>query len=115
MENLIICFSCTLKELRVVITKLADWMANSYLLWTSYCALMACHLVALDKSPGVRPVGIVETLLRELAKLMMKSARNHEKTACVNLHFGAGLEAGIEVETHDVWERRSERGEVGAI
>ena len=30
--------------------------------WAAYCALMACRLVALDKRPGVRPVGIGKTL-----------------------------------------------------
>ena len=70
---------------------------------------MACCLVALDKSPGVRPVGIGETLRRALIKLVMKAAGDQAKTVCGNLQMCAGLEAGIEGATHAVGQRRLER------
>ena len=70
---------------------------------------MTCHLVALDKRPGVRPVGIGETLHQALAKLVMRVAGEQEKMACGNLHLCAGLEDGIEGVTHDVGQRRVER------
>ena len=65
--------------------------------------------MALDKKPGVRPVGIGETLSWALAKLVMRAAGNQAKTACVNLQLCAGLEAGIEGATHIVGQRRLER------
>ena len=77
--------------------------------WDVYRALMACCLVALDKSPGVRPVGIGETLHLALAELVMRAAGDQAKTACDNLQLCAGLKAGIEGETHDVGQRRIER------
>ena len=67
---------------------------------------MACRLVALDKRPGVHPVGIGETLRRALAKLVMMAAGDQLKTACGNLQLCAGLEAGIDGATHDVVQRR---------
>ena len=70
---------------------------------------MACHIVALDKLPGVRPLGIGETLRRALAKLVMRAARDQAKTACVNLQLCAGLESGIEGATHDAGHCRMER------
>ena len=70
---------------------------------------MACRLVALDKRPGVRPVGIGGTLFRALSKLVMKAAGDQEKTACGNLQICAGLKAGILGATHDVVQRRLER------
>ena len=70
---------------------------------------MACCLVALDKRPGVRPVGIGETLCRALVKLVMRAAGDQAKTACGNLKQCAGLEAGIEGATHAVVQRRLER------
>ena len=97
------------EELRVVITRLADWMANFSSPWSAYWALMDCCLVALDKSPWVRPVGIGETLFRELSKLVMRSAGDQAKTACVNLQLCAGLEARIESATHAVRQKRMER------
>ena len=62
LRNWLLCFRCALEDLRVVVASLADCMANSSPPWDAYCALMACCLVALDKRPGVRPVGIGETL-----------------------------------------------------
>ena len=73
---------------------------------------MACRLMALDKRPGVRHVGIGETLCWALAKLVMRAAGYQGKTVCGNLQLCIGLEAGIEVATHAVGQRRIER--VGA-
>ena len=70
---------------------------------------MACRLVALDKRPGVQPVGIGETLRRDLTKLVMRAAGDQAKTACGNLQLCAGLEASIEGATHAVGQRRVER------
>ena len=94
--NWLLLFGCASEELRVVVASLDDWMANSSPPWAVYRALMACHLVALDKRPGVRPVGIGETLHRALAKLVMRAAGDQAKMACGNLQLCAGLEAGIE-------------------
>ena len=85
LRNWLLRFGCASEELRVIVARLADWMENPPPYWTSYHALMACHLVALDKMPGVRPVGIGETILRALAKIVMRSAGDQEKKACGNL------------------------------
>ena len=70
---------------------------------------MICSLVALDKRLGVRPVGIVETLCQDLAKIFMRAAGDQAKTACGNLQLCTGLEASIEGATHVVGQRRLER------
>ena len=75
----------------------------------AYRALMACSLVALNKRPEVRLVGIEETLRRALAKIVMRAAGDQAKAACGNLQFCAGLEAGIEGATDDVGQHRLER------
>ena len=84
-------------------------MANSSPPWATYCALMLCHLVTLDKRPRVRPVGIGETLHRALDKLVMRAAGDQAKTSCGNLQLCAGLEARIEGYTHAVEQRQQER------
>ena len=60
-------------------------------------------------------MGIGETLRRALAKLVMTEAGDQAKTACSNLQLCAGLQAGIEGETHVVGKQRlarvRERGE----
>ena len=109
LRNWLLRLGCASEELRVVVSSLADWMTNSSPPWSAYRALMACRLVALDKRPGVRPVGIGETLRRTLAKLVMRAAGDQAKTACGNLQLCAGLEAGIEGDTHTLGQRRVER------
>ena len=84
LRNWLLRFGCTSEELRIVVENLADWMANSSPPWAAYRALMACRLVALDKRPGVLPMGIGETLSRALAKLVMRAAGEQAKTAWVS-------------------------------
>ena len=97
-----------MKELGVVAARLGGWMANSSLPWAAYHALMACRMVALDKRPGVRPVGIGETFRRALENIVMREAGDQAKTACGNLQLCAGLKAGIEGEKHAVENRQIE-------
>ena len=71
---------------------------------------MDFSLVALDKHPGVRPVGIGETLQRALAKLVLCTAGYQAKVACGNLQLCAVLEEVIEGGTYIVrrmWEERN--------
>ena len=109
LRNWLLRFGCALEELRVVVASGADWMANSSPSWAAYRALMACRLVALDKIPGVLPVGIEETLRQALAKIVMRATGEQAKTACSNLQLCAGLEAGIEGATHAVEQQMVER------
>ena len=67
LRNWLFRFGFASEELRVVIASLAGWMANSSPPWSVSCALMACSLVTLDKRPGVRSMGIGETLRQALA------------------------------------------------
>ena len=87
LRNWLLCFGSVSEELRVVIARLTDWMANSSPPWATYLSLMARRLVALDKWPGVRPVVIGETLRRALDKLVMRAAGDQAKTACGNLQL----------------------------
>jgi hypothetical protein len=70
---------------------------------------MACRLVALDKQPGVRPVGVGEILRRLIAKMVLRKAGDQAKVACGNLQLCASLEAGIEGAAHAVRKRREAR------
>ena len=84
LRNWILCFACSSEELRVTVSRLADWMTNFYPPWAAYRALMVCRLVALYKRPGVLPVGIGEMLHRALAKLLMRAEWDQAKTSCRN-------------------------------
>jgi hypothetical protein len=62
------------------------------------------HIVALDKQPGVRPVGIGEIIRRLLAKCVIKVVGSQATAACGNLNLCAGLPAGIEGAVHAIRE-----------
>ena len=56
---------------------------------------MAYRLVALDERPGIRPVGIGDTLFWDLAKLVMRAEEYQVNKDCGKLQLCSGLEAGI--------------------
>ena len=91
------------EEFRVVVTNLADWMANSSPPWAADRVLMACRLVPLNKRPGV------DMTRRAIPKLVMRSSRDQAKTSCGSLQLCAGIEARIEVSNHAVAKRKRER------
>ena len=84
-------------------------MDNSSPTWAAYCALMECRILVLDKSPGVRPLIRGEMLRRAIAKLVMRSAGDQAKIACVNLQLCAGIEDSIERATYAVGQKRLEK------
>jgi len=47
------------------------WMANTMPPWASYQAMRQGRLVALDKQPGIRPLGIGEAWMRDVSKLVL--------------------------------------------
>ncbi|MEM7495956.1 MAG: hypothetical protein AAF471_07510, partial [Myxococcota bacterium] len=70
-------------------------------------ALMACRLIALDKKPGVRPIGIGEVFRRLFAKCVLRVCGSQAMALCGNFNLCAGLSAGMEGAIHalcQVWE-----------
>ena len=63
---------------------------------------MACHLIALDKKPGVRPIGVSEIPCRTIAKAILSVLRYDVMEAAGPLQFCAGQIAGIEAAIHAV-------------
>lgn len=64
--------------------------------------LQSCRLIPLDKSPGVRPIGIGEVLRRIIGKAVMKIIKPDILEATAYQQFCAGQEAGCEVAIHTV-------------
>ena len=46
-------------------------MASTYINPHGLSPLLACRLIALDKNPGVRPIGIGETSRRIISKAIL--------------------------------------------
>ena len=63
-------------------------------------AYVACKLIPLDKNPGVRPIGIVEVIRRNLGKVTMSIVKSDPIEAISPLQLCAGLEGGCEAAIH---------------
>ena len=60
----------------------------------------ACRLIALDKSPGVRPIGVCEVVRRICSKAILSIIRPDILKAAGTLQLCAGQEAGCEAAVH---------------
>uniref|UniRef100_A0A0G4I6N4 Uncharacterized protein n=1 Tax=Chromera velia CCMP2878 TaxID=1169474 RepID=A0A0G4I6N4_9ALVE len=92
------------RELREELANLATEMGRRVFEWDQVKALMACRLVALDKCPGVCPVGIGEAIRRLLGKAVMKETREELQEACGANQLCSGLMGGLEGGIHAVRE-----------
>ena len=76
--------------------------------FVAYRALMSCRLIALDKQPGVRPLGIGEIWRRAIKKCTLRACGVDAKAACGSTNHFAGLEVGIEGALHLVNKRATD-------
>ena len=63
-------------------------------------AFVACRLIALDKCPGVRPIGIGETLRRIVGKAVSITLRADIQEAVGPIQLCASFEGGCEAAVH---------------
>lgn len=61
---------------------------------------LACRLIALDKNPGVRPIGVCETVRRIVTKAILAVTRGDIQDAAGTLQLCAGQAAGAEAVVH---------------
>ena len=100
LQHWLLRFGAASGELRLIVAEVGEWISNRPPPWAAYRALMSGRLIALDKSPGIRPVGINETWQRLLAKCLLGVSGQEAKTACGTDQLAGRVEAGIEGEIH---------------
>ena len=61
---------------------------------------IACRLIALDKQPGVRPIGVCEVARRIVANAILQVVGEDVEEACGFLQKCSGLPAGMEAAVH---------------
>ena len=70
---------------------------------------MSGRLIALDKQPGVRPVGVGETLRHLFAKIVLKVTVQEATMACQDDQLCAGFKVGIYGVVHGfqaIWDEK---------
>ena len=64
--------------------------------------LLACRLIALDKNPGVRPIGVGEVVRRIIAKAVLSIVSTDIQQAAGPLQLCAGHTSGVEAAIHSM-------------
>ena len=99
-RDVLLRYGTSSTRLRDSIAGLCHHLCNSIVPWDSIRALVANHLIALDKCPEVRPIGIGETLHRIIGKAVCLAACLDAALVCGSDQLCAGLQAGIEDAIH---------------
>ena len=88
-------------------------IASTYVDPEGLASLTACRLIALDKKPGVRPIGIGEVSRRIICKAIISVIQDEIKEVAGTVQLCAGQEAGCEAGVHamrDIFEDPSSEG-----
>ena len=79
-----------------------DWISNGSLHIAAYCTFMSGRMIALDKQPSVRPVGVGETWRRLFSKIVLKVMGPESTMACQGDQLCSGLKVLIDGAIHGV-------------
>ena len=78
-------------------------------------AFLGCRLIPLDKNPGLRPIGIGETLRRIVGKAVMSVMKQDIQHGVGNLQLCGGHAGGCEVGVHSVVDLFNDEDTEGVI
>ena len=78
-------------------------------------AYTACRLIPLDKSPGVRPIGIGEVLRRIIGKAVISLVKRDIIDGAGDLQMCAGQSSGCEAAVHAISEIFEEQATDGLL
>ena len=78
----------------------ANKISSSYVDPEALTTFVACRLIAIDKQPGVRPIGIGEVTRRIVSKAIILIIGEEIKDVADTLQLCAGQDAGCEAGVH---------------
>eukprot|EP00957_Ditylum_brightwellii_P159534 12144378-Ditylum_brightwellii.AAC.1 len=95
-QDWLLRFGAASLKLQEAVTKLTRWLASTRPAWAVYRTLVAGCLIAMDKCPGIHPVGVGKILLQMMGKCIIFVCREEATQACGIQLLCSGLKAGIE-------------------
>ena len=101
-RDVLLRFGTYNSQLCDAVAALARRLLNSIVPWEDISALVANRLIVLDKCPGVRPIGIGETLQRVVGKALCYATRVDVELACGSDQLCGGVRSGIEGAIHSM-------------
>ena len=112
-NELLLKFGKPSEELREAVASLTRKLANNIIPWEDIRALKAKKLIALDKCPGVRPIGVGDFLDRLCCKVMIEVVGDDVQHVCLADQICSGLKSGIEASIHsftDIFNSKAHTG-----
>ena len=100
MRRLCVSFGSKSEDLCNSLALVARRLCSSYVDPDSLSAFLSCQLIALDKCPGVRPIGIGETCRRVIAKAVLWFFRDDIIDSVGPIQTCAGQQDGCEASVH---------------
>ena len=97
-------FSNEGRTFRECIARLAKKLATEISDPQNLESFVACKLIPLDKCPGIRPIGIGETLRRVVGKVISWVVKTDAMIAAGPLQVAAGIKSGAEGTIHAIRE-----------
>ena len=99
-KRLCTSFKTASTDLCEALASTARRICSSYVDPRGLSAFVACRLIALDKCPGVRPIGIGETARRILGKAIANALSDDIQSAAGPLQVCAGHQSGCEAAVY---------------
>jgi hypothetical protein len=90
------------ESLREVMAAWVHWLSNGSPPYAAYRAVNTVRTVALDKTPGVQPLGIGEVWMRLWSDCSHTKSKVEATNVCDNTQLCAGLRFGIKANLHVV-------------
>ena len=82
-QNLLLKQGRASENLREAMAALTRRLANNIVEWDDIQAMKANKLIALDKCPGVRPIGVGDVAARLCAKVMIYITGDDVQSECL--------------------------------
>ena len=114
-RRLCTAFKASSSSLCHSLANVAKRLCTTYVDPKAVYPLLANRLIALDKCPGVRSIGIGDIARRIIAKVALTVVKDYILDAAGGLQMCAGQIAGCEAAAHSVWESFQESGTEAAL